>query len=158
MTREDFFSLPLPLQVRLLFDALDEESSRALLAQEKPKLPLPPKYDMAIYRQGGHTWASEHSLDGLVWWRNRYQTGAESGGQYAEQDKKRVVNIDKWIAWRELFPTECWSGKRNDDDVVAKPPTKKPALCLRRNGNGQQRKQEQQKPDNQDLDPENFNF
>jgi hypothetical protein len=101
MTREQFMALPQALQIRLLFDALDEETSRALLAQEAPAIPKPPRYDMAIYRSGGNSWASEHSLEGLIWWRNRYQQGANGGGQYADQDKKRVGHLDKWIAWRE---------------------------------------------------------
>ncbi len=89
MTREEFLSLPLPVQVRLLFDSLDEESSRALLAQEKPKVPLPPRYDLAIYRQGGNMWASETALEGLEYWAKKYKAGADGGGQYAEADGKR---------------------------------------------------------------------
>jgi hypothetical protein len=118
MTREQFMALPQALQIRLLFDALDEETSRALLAQEAPAIPKPPRYDMAIYRSGGNSWASEHSLEGLIWWRNRYQQGANGGGQYADQDKKRVGHLDKWIAWRELFPSECWGGTRGEDQVA----------------------------------------
>lgn len=139
MTRDEFFALPQTLQIRLLFDALDEDSSRALLAQEKPKVPLSPKYDLAIYRSGGNMWASETALEGLIYWRKKYQAGAEGGGQYATQDAKRVTNIDKWIAWRELFPTESWGGKRGDDDVVAKPPSTKPIVYPRQGGNGQPR-------------------
>lgn len=154
MTRAEFLTLPAPLQIRLLFDALDEESSRALLAQEAPKVPLPPKYDLAIYRQGGNMWASETALEGLVYWRKKYQAGADGGGQYAEQDKKRVANIDKWIAWRELFPGESWGGKRGDEDVVAKPPSTKPTVYPRANGNGRPRQQEQK----QDDDIDNFKF
>lgn len=156
MTRDDFMGLPLTLQIRLLFDALDEESSRTLLAQEKPKVPLPPKYDLAIYRQGGNMWASETALEGLVYWRKKYQAGADGGGQYATQDAKRVANIDKWIAWRELFPNESWGGKRGDDDVVAKPPSTKPTVYPRQGGNGQRRPPPQQQQD--DVDPDNFNF
>jgi hypothetical protein len=156
MTREEFLGLPLLVQVRLLFDALDEESSRALLAQEKPVVPKAPRYDMAIYRSGGNSWASEHSLEGLVWWRNRYQAGADGGGQYAEADKKRVANLSKWIAWRECFPADCWGGTRGEDEVVAKPPSTKPTVYPRQNSNGRPRQQEQAPAE--DVDPDNFNF
>lgn len=134
MDRATFLGLPLPVQVRLLFDSIDEETSRALLAQEAPKIPLPPKYDLAIYRQGGNMWASETAPEGLSYWRKKYKAGADGGGQYAEQDGKRVGLIDKWIAWRECFPADCWSGKRGDDDVVAKPPSTKPIVYPRQGG------------------------
>ena len=156
MTREDFLSLPMTLQVRLLFDALDEESSRALLAQEKPKVPLSPKYDLAIYRSGGNMWASETALEGLEYWAKKYKAGAEGGGQYAEADTKRLANITKWIEWRSLFPSESWGGKRGDDDVVAKPPSTKPTVYPRQGGNGQRRAAPT--PQNEDVDPDNFNF
>jgi hypothetical protein len=155
MDRADFLRLPLPLQVRLLFDALDEDTSRALLAQDKPKVPLPPKYDLAIYRQSGIMWASETALEGLQYWHKKYKAGADGGGQYAAQDAKRVGYLDKWIAWRELFPAECWSGKRNDDDVVAKPPSTKPIVYPRANSNGQRRQTE---PQTDDVNPDEFNF
>lgn len=155
MKREEFLSLPLLLQVRLLFDALDEESSRALLAQEIPTIPKAPRYDLAIYRSGGNSWASEHSLEGLVWWRNRYQQGANGGGQYAAQDAKRVSNLDKWIAWRELFPSECWGGTRGEAEVVAKPPTTKPTVYQRAGGSQRKAPPPQQQDD---VDPDNFNF
>jgi hypothetical protein len=156
MTRAEFLSLPLPIQVRLLFDALDEESSRALLAQEKPKVPLPPKYDAAIYRQSGIMWASETLLEGLEYWRKKYQAGAEGGGQYAQQDAKRAANLEKWIAWRECFPETCWSGKRNDDDVVAKAPSSKPLVYPRANNGGQRRPPPAEMHD--DVDPDNFTY
>lgn len=156
MTREQFLALPPTLQIRLLFDALDEESSRTLLAQEAPTVPNAPRYDMAIYRSGGSSWASEHSLEGLCWWRNRYQQGANGGGQYAEQDKKRVGHLDKWIAWREIFPAECWGGTRGEDEVVAKPPATKPIVYPRQGGNGQRR--QQPAPQNEDVNPDEFNF
>lgn len=156
MTREEFLSLPLTLQVRLLFDALDEEGSRALLAQEKPKVPLPPKYDLAIYRQGGNMWASETALEGLEYWAKKYKAGADGGGQYAEADAKRYANICKWIEWRRLFPADTWSGKRGDDDVVAKPPSTKPIVYPRQGGNGQRKPPPQQQ--NDDVDPDNFRF
>ncbi len=155
MNREDFFSLPLIVQVRLLFDSLDEETSRTLLAQEKPAIPKPPRYDMAIYRSGGNSWASEHSLEGLCWWRNRFKTSAEAGGQYAEQDAKRVVNIEKWIAWREVFPSESWGGKRGEDEVVSKPPTTKPIVYPRANTGPRREPAPQQ---NDDVSPDDFNF
>jgi hypothetical protein len=155
MTREQFLALPQVLQIRLLFDSLDDESTRALLDQEAPKVPLPPKYDLAIYRSGGNMWASETALDGLEYWAKKYKAGAEGGGQYATQDAKRLANMEKWIAWRQLFPSECWSGKRGDEDVVARPPSTRPTVYPRQGG-GQRRTapQEQQ----QDVDPENFTF
>jgi hypothetical protein len=110
---------------------------------------------MAIYRSGGNSWASEHSLEGLIWWRNRYQQGANGGGQYADQDKKRVGHLDKWIAWRELFPSECWGGTRGEDEVVAKSPTTKPTVYPRQGG---QRRPQPQQQSNEDVNPDEFNF
>lgn len=152
MDRASFLALPLPVQIRLLFDALDEETSAALLRQEAPKIPLPPKYDLAIYRSGGNMWASETATEGLVYWRNKYKAGAAGGGQYAERDAKRVTNIDKWIAWRECFPSECWGGKRGDEDVLAKPPSTKPTVYPRQNGGPRKAPAQQQ----DDVDPETW--
>lgn len=155
MNRADFISLPLPMQVRLLFDALDEESSRALLAQEKPKVPMAPRYDLAIYRAGGNMWSSETALEGLEYWAKKYRADADGGGQYASQNAKRLASIEKWIEWRACFPAECWSGKRNDDDVVAKPPSTKPIVYPRAN-NGQKKAADPQPAD--DVSPEDFNY
>lgn len=154
MTREQFLALPQVLQIRLLFESLGEDATRNLLARETPTVPKPPRYDMAIYRQGGNSWASEHSLEGLVWWRNRFKTSADAGGQYAEADAKRVINVDKWIAWREMFPADCWGGTRGEEEAVAKPPSTKPTVYPRQGG---QRRAPTAQPTD-DVDPDNFNF
>jgi hypothetical protein len=152
MTRDEFLSLPPTLALRLLFDALDEETTVALLRQECPKVPRSPKYDQPIYRRDGIMWASETDAEGLRFWLGKYQASAAGGGQYAEADAKRAKQMEHWIAWRECFPDAAWSGERDRTSLVAKPPSNRPAVYPRA-GNGQ-RQQAPQTQQQDDIDPE----
>jgi hypothetical protein len=138
MDRESFLSLPITVQIRMIFDALDEDASRFILNQDKPKIPFSPKYDFPIYRSGGIMWASETAAEGLHYWRKKYQQSADSGSEYAAKDAKKVAVLEKWIAWRECFPDATWSGERNDRAVTAKPPSTRPEV-YQREGGGQRR-------------------
>lgn len=124
MTRDEFMALPGALALGVLYD----ENESSLRHIEAPQIPRPPKYDMRIFQRGGYVWASEFALRMLVWWRNKYSESASNGGQYAEKDAKRAASLDRWIAWRVCFPSDIWTGTRDDREVVAKMPSHKPTL------------------------------
>lgn len=126
MTREELMALPPALAVGVLFDAVAVGAD--LRDVPVPQAPKPPKYDMRVYQKGGFVWASEFALRMLVWWRDRYQESAAGGGQYADKDRKRAESMDRWIAWRICFPSDIWTGTRDDAEVVAKMPSHKPTL------------------------------
>jgi hypothetical protein len=132
---EEFFALPVAAQVRILFDCIDEDTMRNLRAMEKPKLPLPPRYDQVIFRSGGVMYASETDLEGLRFWHKKWTDGAAEGGKYAESDRKRADNLARWITWRSFYPDATWSGERDRSAVVAKPPSAKPTVYPRSGGN-----------------------
>jgi hypothetical protein len=152
VTREEFLELPPAVALRVLFDALDEDTTRAIAHMEKIKLPLPPKYDAMIYRQGGIMWASETALEGLLYWRDKYL--ANNDPKYAEKDRKRAATLDRWIAWRECYPDAVWGGERNEQPVTARPPSKKPTVYPRTGGNGGGQRREAPPPQDDDIDPD----
>lgn len=128
MTRDEFLSLPPMLALRVLFDAIDDDTMRALEAMPKPKVPFPPKYDFRIFRKDGFMWASETDLEGLRFWHKRYADSALKGGQYADKDKKNAAEMERWIAWRECEPSAAWGGERNRERVTAHAPSAKPSV------------------------------
>jgi hypothetical protein len=134
VTREEFFALPPGIALRVLFDALDEETAAAIASTPAIDAPRSPKYDYMIYRQGGVQWASETDLRGLVWWRDRAQASAAEGGKWAEKDAKNAEALNRWIAYREFYPDAPWSGERNREAVVAPAPTAKPRVHPRAGG------------------------
>ena len=136
MTRDEFVSLPAVVALRVLYDCLDEETVKALDAKEKPKLPLPPKYDRSIYRRDGVQWASETDSEGLRFWHKRAADSAAGGGQYAEKDAKHAAALTKWIEWRECFPDAVWSGERGDVQTTARGPSSKPTVYPSQRGGG----------------------
>jgi hypothetical protein len=71
VTRDEFLSLPPAVALRVLFDALGEETVRAIGDAEKPVSPKCPKFDRKIFRQGGIMWASECDLECLSFWHKR---------------------------------------------------------------------------------------
>lgn len=133
MDREAFFALPPAIALRVLFDCLDSETAKELARKEAPVSPKPPKYDYTIYRRDGVMFASECSLSTLRYWQKRAAESAASGGQYADKDRKNAESIARWIAWREWYPDQVWSGERNRDAVVALPPADKPNVYPRGN-------------------------
>lgn len=151
MTREEFLSLPPAVAMRVLIDCLDENAHAALKRAEKPKLPLPPKYDEAIYRQGGVQWASETDLEGLRFWQLRAQNSARKGGEWAEKDQKKADALTRWITWRECYPGASWSGERNRAAVTAPAPSSRPAVHPRTGGQRQAAP-----PPEDDFDPNTF--
>jgi hypothetical protein len=136
MNRDEFLSLPPKMALRVLIDAIDDDTMRAIEAMEKPKVPPPPKYDFRIYRKDGFMWASETDSEGLRYWHKRYSESAlREGNEYAAKDKKNVAEMDRWLAWRECEPSAAWSGERNRERTIAAPPSNKPMVYAnQRNG------------------------
>lgn len=156
MSPDEFFSLPPAIALRVLFDALDEETSASLLARAKPEQPRRAKYDAQIHGSRGYQWASETDLRGLRWWHKRaVESSQREGNQYADRDKKQAANLAKWIAWREWYPDAVWSGTRGDDEVVAAPPSAKPFIHQRAQ-NGQRRQQQPRQLEDDSFDPDTF--
>jgi hypothetical protein len=150
MTPEEFLSLPAPVALRILFDCLDEDTSAAVLAKEKPKLPLPPKFDQVIFRKEGVMYASECDREGLAFWHKRSLESAAKGGQYAEKDAKTRDSLARWMAWREVYPDAVWSGERDREPVVAKAPSSKPTVYPRANG----QRRAPSPPPQEDINPD----
>lgn len=124
MTKDEFQSLPLRLALGVLFDLLP-----GIASVEKPRAPLPPKYDDRMPKKAGQfCWMSEMTLDDLSWWYKKTSESANGGGQYAEKDGKLAAKISHWVKWRQAFPNELWSGERNRVKVTAAPPSREPRL------------------------------
>lgn len=122
MKRDEFTSLPVSVALGLIYDM-----ARAKLEpMPRPQVPLPPKFDGRISRKGGFHWMSELVLDDLKWWLEKKRESALGGGEYAERDGKIATALEKWSAWRELYPNDRWRGKRGDDFVTAEAPSKPP--------------------------------
>lgn len=124
MTRDDFVSLPLRIALGLIYDMAEKR----LRDIPRPDVPKPPLYDGRLSRDGGFVWMSEMDLGGLEWWAKTKQKSADGGGQYAEKDGKIAATLRKWLDWRALFPSDCWSGRRGDDRVTAAPPGRNPRV------------------------------
>lgn len=121
MTREEFCSLPPAIALGLVYDMAE----RKLAPLEKPRLPLPPKFDGRLSRKGGmFVWYSEMLLDDLRYWHK--QKAGETTGQYADKSQKEAKALFFWVKWRECYPDAVWSGERNKTQATAMPPSKKP--------------------------------
>lgn len=126
MTRDEFNKLPAAMQLRVLARVVFERE--ALADINVGKKPLPPKFDLRIFRQSGFQWASETSLEGICFWHAKAAQGAASGSQWAAKDAKRAKDLERWMAWREWFPSEQWQGERNDNSVTGSPPADRPRV------------------------------
>lgn len=135
MDRDEFLALPAAVALRVLFDALDPETVRAIENTEAPKQPKQPKFDRKIFRQGGIMWASECDLECLRFWHGRASESA-SDPKYEAANKKQAEELARWIAWREWYPNTAWSGERDSKQGVAKLPSAKPTVYPRPAGNG----------------------
>lgn len=134
MNRAEFTGLPLSLALGLLWDAAHEYdrdgTARKLDEAEAPKPARPPRFDSAIYRREGVTFASEYDLDGLRYWHKRSADG-ESDPQYGEKNAKQAKALSYWIAYREQQPDAIWTGERNRQPTTAKAPQSKPEVYPR---------------------------
>jgi hypothetical protein len=127
VTRDEFASLPPRVALELIYDMARPK----LINVPRPDIPKPPLYDGKQSKgKDGFVWMSEMLLRDLEWWRATRQKSVEdpNRAQYAEQNAKAVATLDKWIAWRTLYPSDVWSGKRGDDRVTASPPSRDPKL------------------------------
>lgn len=136
MTRGQLLMLPPALALAVIYDCLDEATIAAIAAKEPPSVPKQPLFDLALYGRDGVSFASECDLSQLDWHAGRAKTSAESGGQYAEKDAKKLEKLKEWRFWRAVNPTAIWVGKRGDtENVIAAPPSGRPASYAR-TGNG----------------------
>jgi hypothetical protein len=150
--RDEFLSLPPTIALRVLFDALGDETARAILDAECPQEPRRPKFDRKIFRQGGIQWASETDLEGLRFWHGK-ALEPPSDPKYADANRKQAEELARWIAWREWYPTAAWSGERDGKQGLAKLPSAKPAVYPRSSGNGRPAPPPQQ---DDEIDPEKW--
>lgn len=130
MNRAEWTSLPPAVALGLLFDG-SQAVQKLVTAADPPRKPLPPKYDLKIYRKAGHVWASETDIEGLRYWHKKACESADGGGQYAEKDAKRRDQLARWVAWREWEPKATWVGTRGDTELRAKSPSSHPELHSR---------------------------
>lgn len=125
MNRSDFTSLPPGLALGVLFDVFERE----LADVERPKVPLPPKFDSRVPRKRGeYCWASEMLLADLIYWWKRFDSSAKENGPHADKDTKNAKALEYWIKWRRAFPFDVWSGERNRQPVRAFSPSREPEL------------------------------
>jgi hypothetical protein len=124
VTKDEFTSLPLQLALSIVWDV----ASQRLRDMPCPEVARAPKYDGRQRKDGGFVWYSEMCLDDLEFWQKKNAASAAEGGQYAEQNGKTARNLEKWVAWRRLFPTEQWRGTRGEEKATAAPPSKEPRV------------------------------
>ena len=125
MTRDEYVNLPVRLALGLIWDV----ASARLRDLPAPQVPRPPRFDGRLRREGGFVWYSELDIDSLEFWRDKNAKSAEEGGQWAEANRKTAENLEKWIAWRELFPNDRWCGTRGDEkNVTGELPSRKPRV------------------------------
>src|SRR5690348_7619514 len=102
MTPEEFFALPVSIQVRRIVEAFPKVAEQAM-AGEAPRSPRPPKYDTRIRRKDGFIWASECDSSSLRFWLGRTQGGDP---KYAEKNAKDSKALSYFLEWRSWFPSE----------------------------------------------------
>lgn len=128
MTKDEFLSLPPNVALGLIYD-VSAAVQKAIGATEKPRGPLPPKYDHRLRRKNQrYVWASEASLESLAWELGRARSEASEGGQWAEKAAKNAETLTRWVNWRTWYPHDRWSGTRGNNEVHALPPSKHPAM------------------------------
>jgi hypothetical protein len=126
MTPEEFYNLPVALQLRRLIEAYPQMAAK-VMAGEAPRSPKPPKYDSRIRRKGGFMWASDCDAESLRFWCKRAHQPA-SKPEFAEKNAKEAKALDYFLEWRSWFPSERWSGERNRQQVTGDAPSSKPRV------------------------------
>jgi hypothetical protein len=128
MTPDDFLSLPAPVALRILLDG-SAKLKEIVENTEKPRGPLPPKYDFRLRRKNQrYVWASEASLESLTWELGRAKAEAVEGGQWADKAAKNAETLQRWVNWRTWEPVARWQGTRGDNGVHALAPSKHPTM------------------------------
>lgn len=128
MTPEELSQQPWPVACKILMGMLPKSMTDKLALVEVPEPVRVPRYDRKVYRKGGHQWASETDLDGLKFWAGRAEESLADGGQYAQQNQKQFDELNRWIAFREVYPTDAITITRGEDSVTAKAPSYKPEV------------------------------
>ena len=126
MNRDAYNALPPAMQLRVLTQVVLD--GKPLDEIEVGRKPFAPKFDLRISRQGGFQWASETSMEGLIFWHRRALDGASKGGKWASKDAKQAKELERWMAWREWEPRTTWRGERFHVAAVAAQPSDKPAV------------------------------
>lgn len=128
MTRDELLSLPPAIAIGIIFDA-SANLQKVIGGIEKPKGPLPPRFDRRLRRKAGqYVWASESTLESLTFWLGKNKEGAASGNEYAEKNAKEAEQLERWVTWRTWYPDAIWNGTRGNAEVRAAPPSKHPKL------------------------------
>ena len=152
MTLAELLALPPVLAIKVIYDCLDEATVAAIAAKDPIKAPQSPRFDFALYGNGGVSFASECTLKQLDWHIDRAKKSVADGGKWAEKDAKRLEKLAEWRKWRGCNPGLIWVGKRGDAEAtVAAPPSDRPRV-YQSSGNGSQTQNQQ----SDDVDPENF--
>jgi hypothetical protein len=127
VTRDQFVALPLRIALGIIYDIA---RTPKLVDMPCPDVPKPPLFDGRLSKgKDGFVWMSEMLLRDLEWWRDAKQKTADTPEhKYADQARKAVATLTKWIAWRTLYPSDVWSGKRGDERVTAAPPSRDPGI------------------------------
>lgn len=126
MTRDEWCSLPSPLALRVLWDALGEGTRNAIQDAPAPQVPPAPKWDTMLFSKGGIVWASECDVSQLRYYRDR--AAKNDNPAYAEQDAKRIKALNYWIEYRAYMPNTQWTGERNRQTVSAAAPSARPRV------------------------------
>jgi hypothetical protein len=125
MTPDEFFSLPVSLQIRRIVEAYPQVAAKAM-AGDAPKPMRAPKYDTRIRRKDGFMWASECDKSTLAFWCGRAKSGGDP--KYADKNAKEAKALEFFMQYRDWFPSERWVGERNRQQVTADPPSSKPTI------------------------------
>ncbi len=124
MTRDEFAALPPAIALGLIWDVASDRLKR----MPCPRVPGPPKYDGRLKRGTGFVWFSELDLDSLEYWWAKNRDGAAAGGEWAERNGKTAATLEKWVAWRRLYPYEQWRGIRGEERAIARMPEREPVV------------------------------
>jgi hypothetical protein len=134
VTKEEFLSLPTSVALGVLFDAAHPTLCTVPAPSASTSAPVatgdvrPPRFDTRVGRKGGFVFASEMLLHDLQWWLEKKRESAASGGPHAQKDKKLADELERWVAWRRVAPSETWRGIRGESPVTAEPPRRDATL------------------------------
>lgn len=128
MTKEELLSLPPGIAIGIIYEA-SANLQKVIAGVEKPRSALPPKYDHRLRRKNQrYVWASEATLESLVWELGRAKEEAAKGNEWQAKAEKNASTLERWVNWRTWYPGDRWQGTRGDNEVHAVAPSKHPAM------------------------------